>query len=254
MQQLQENNVQQLQERLIEFMPGFSYLEGTRPGDMLSKNTFQVSLLGVHLNGKQSLISHGFECCYDWSPVINILLEALKNFEDVETFEDEAREYLNDWFKMYAGWGLLSSLLPQKLQLLFTNVLENIKQAWPSQIEFSEERCWELFSKDKVFEEIIPEFEVFITKNERLDENKIIKIRFVNKWNLEVRFNVEKILAKKSLVNVSADAIADMLKNVEQVKDLEIPRTLCQVVVNQIKDLRWRRSHTNGENLLKEED
>ena len=104
----------------IEFLPGFSYLGGTRPDTSAENDMFKLTFKEARLNGKRTILSQGFECCYDWSPPMDILLEALENFDTrLDDVEAAARDGLRNWFKTYPGWGLLSSLLPRKQQMKY---------------------------------------------------------------------------------------------------------------------------------------
>ena len=93
---------------------------------------------------------------------MNILIDSLSNFEDIETSEELAMEDIKSWFLTYDGWGLLSTLLPRQQHIEFKQTLKDLKQNWPLEQEYNEEDCWELFTQDIEMEEIIPEFEVSI--------------------------------------------------------------------------------------------
>ena len=77
-----------------EFASGFAPAQATKPGFVLENEKFRVTFDGVSLrpfdptwvhtelyykvmcNDVKNIISHGFETCYDWKPVLELILEA----------------------------------------------------------------------------------------------------------------------------------------------------------------------------------
>jgi len=251
--------------RHLEFLPGFSVCGGTRPGYSIENANYSLSFRHVLCDGVTNAISQGYQCCYDWSPIMHIIMEAMEDFEDLEKVEFMAIEGVKDWFMMYSGWGLLSSLLDGKLQNKFLRSLQYVKLNWPfQQKEISEEGCWELVKKsyndtfqsksedkelvqeNSPFDELIPHFDVSVVEGEGLGgENgrkKMIKLKFAKKWNLEVNFVVEKKKSECSLVDVASKAVAKMLNDEEDIEDLEIPITLRKPLRSKVADWRWINS------------
>jgi len=229
----------------VEFLPGFTNFRGTRPGAVLHNSNYKLTFSQVLLNGKRSaIVSRGFEGCYDWTDVMNILIEALENFEDVETSEELAEEDLRSWFLSYEGWGLLSTLLPRQQHIDFKQSLRNLKQNWPLPQKYSEEDCWQLFTEDLDMEAICPNFEIAIKEGNfggEAGRQKWINLKFTTaKWNMEVKFTAEKEkLEKGNLVSLGARAVAKYLEDFDDVDELEIPRTLKRPVMEMMEDLRW---------------
>ena len=77
------------------FATGFTPAQATKPGFVVENEKFRVTFDGVSLehlcgllelftelhkqvmcNDVKNIISHGFETCYDWRPVLELLLEA----------------------------------------------------------------------------------------------------------------------------------------------------------------------------------
>ena len=74
------------------FATGFTPTQATKPGFAVENEKFRVTFDGVSLleyhdkftgnyikvmcNDVKNIISHGFETCYDWRPVLELLLEA----------------------------------------------------------------------------------------------------------------------------------------------------------------------------------
>ena len=164
----------------VEFLPGFTNFQGTRPVAVLQNPTYHLTFSQVLLNGnvsasfksfskfklcsgkKSPIVSRGFEGCYDWTDVMNILVDSLENFEDIEASEELAMDDLTCWFLTYDGWGLLSTLLPRQQHIQFKETLRDLKQNWPIEEAYNEENCWEIFYQDIDLDEIIPQFEVNI--------------------------------------------------------------------------------------------
>jgi len=229
----------------VEFLPGFTNFRGTRPGAVLQNPTYHLTFSQVLLNGKSSpIVSRGFEGCYDWTDVMNILVDSLENFEDIETSEELAMDDLSCWFLTYDGWGLLSTLLPRQQHIDFKQTLRDLKQNWPLNQEYNEEECWELFSQEIDLEQIIPEFEVNIKEGNfecEAGRQKCINLKFITeKWNLEVKFMADKQkMEKGNLVGIAARAVAKQLEDFDDIEDLEIPRTLMKPVAQMMEDLKW---------------
>ena len=93
---------------------------------------------------------------------MNILIDSLDQFEDIDWSEELATEELYHWLLSYSGWGLLSTLLPRKQHVRFMRKLREIKENWPQHEEYSEEGCWCILFQDLNLEDIIPDFEVTI--------------------------------------------------------------------------------------------
>merc|ERR1719509_308974 len=97
-----------------------------------------------------------------------IFLDALDQFEDVDSIEDVeelAMEGLNKWFETYKGFGLLSTLLERgkKVMLLLAMQLRGF-QLLPRQD--TEEECWnhclEMFNQQEEldYDDLIPNFDL----------------------------------------------------------------------------------------------
>jgi len=229
---------------MVDFRPGFSNYRGTRPGFALENNAYHLTFGYALINGKRPRRPGLFEDCYDWTKVMNILIDSLKNFKDVETSEELAMEDLKSWFLTYDGFGLLISFLPFKQQLEFKQTLRDLKQNWPLPQEHTEVdyACWELFSKDIDIEAIVPDFEVAIKEVDcgcEAGRKKCINLKF-NKVDFVVKFLAEKKkIEGGNLVAISARAVAAQLEDFDDMDNLEIPRTLMKPVAQMMEDLRW---------------
>jgi len=95
------------------FATGFAPARATKPGFVVENEKFRVTFEGVICNDVKNIISHGFETCYDWRPVMELLLEsATDDYWVKEDIEVKAKNKLGAWLTSFQGWGLLSSMLP----------------------------------------------------------------------------------------------------------------------------------------------
>jgi len=249
----------------VEFLPGFTKFRGTSPGGCLEIENcgYTLTFAEVLFDGKRSslspkmdlgktlralslmtnrssIISHLLENFYNWTYVMDVLLASLENVEDFKTSEEFVVEELESWMFSYSGWGLVSALLPRQQDVYFKQALRVMKQNWPLQEEFSEERCWAIFFEDKDMEAIIPEIEVTIKEGNFGSEagrQKWINLNFISA-NVEVKFmSVKKQkMEKGNLVAIAAAAVAKQLQDVEDIDHLEIPSTLMKHVSQMIED------------------
>jgi len=241
----------------VEFLPGFTNFRGTKPGAVLQNPVFHLTFSEVLLNGKKSaVVSRGFEGCYDWTDVMNILLESLRNFKDIKTSEKLAMKYLKSWFLTYAGWGLFSTLLPRQQHIDFKQAMRSLKENWQLNQEYTETKCWRLFCQDKDMEAIIPKFKVTIGEGNFglwAGRQKWITLKFVTpKWNMEIRFIAGKQkMEKGNLVAIASAAVAAHLEDFDDVDHLEIPRTLMKPVAEIMEDHKWIKSAFPSGHFLK---
>ena len=124
------------------------------------------------------------------------------------------------------------------------------QRSWDSDEECTEEKCWKLLDLDDelIEEDLMPEFQISLKERERdyddlnEDRKKWVIIRFVNKWNLEIKFVVEKKKKHKEtkLLDIAGETVAKLSGDQEKIKDLEIPKTLKKEVIEWLRDLKWR--------------
>jgi len=232
----------------VEFLPGFTNFLGSKPGATLENKEYLLTFSGVLLNGKKSaVVSQGFEGCYDWSDVMNILIDALEHFENIESAEEIATEDLTSWLMTYSGWGLLSTLLPRQKHVKFNRMLREIKENWTQYYdgEYFEEGCWAILCQDTDVEDIMPEFEVTICDDDfggEVGRKKWMDLSFVSTWNLTVRFSIEKKRCETNLVNIAAAAVGKHIEDADTIEQLEIPVTLRSPLSKMRRDQRWLTS------------
>ena len=165
-----------------EFLPLFSQENGRRPGFRMEMEYDCITFKSAKINGRSCNLSRRFESSYDWSKVMKMFLESVQTFTDVHSAEDKAREKLGEWFNTYAGWGLVTSMLPTPLHNLYTQKLRLIKRDWSQHEESTDEACWRVFRANcSDFDHVISEYEIFINNNaaDNTGRSKILTLRLV---------------------------------------------------------------------------
>ena len=233
-----------------EFLPGFSNIEGTQAGTLHRNASFDLEYIGARYNRRRNLISRGFESCYDWTDVIGILLRSLENFKDPKSFEASVQNELNSWFMSYSGWGLVASLLPKKLQMMYIKTLGSVKRKWPLNFEgeCTDEKCWKLVLESSI-KDLLPKCEVKVedVSDECFDSKlprgrKWLSLIFSNQWSLEIKFCVQKKKSEVTLVNLAAKTVAECIRSnddIDTVNALEIPLTLMTPIDVEMRALKW---------------
>lgn len=98
------------------FATGFSLSSGTKPGYSIENDEYKLTFQEVICDQTKNIVSRGFENCYNWKAVMELILGATEDIEanigDIETFSTDA---ICDWLVTFGGWGLLSSILDSKM-------------------------------------------------------------------------------------------------------------------------------------------
>merc|ERR1712048_353886 len=90
-----------------EFSTGFTVDSNARPGYTLENEDFKLTFSSVLCDERKNFVSHGFECCYDWDPVMRMILKATENYKYIEEVEAKIENMLTNWLTTFQGWGLL---------------------------------------------------------------------------------------------------------------------------------------------------
>jgi len=121
----------------MEFHPGFEL----NPKKFVENESYSIKYSETRINGKWATVSKGSRT-YDWSPIMNILLEALENFEDSEIFRRKATSELSGWLKTFPGWGLRAHLLPKEIRSSYLKTLRDLRTDIFRPEFFTEQQCW----------------------------------------------------------------------------------------------------------------
>jgi len=238
------------------FATGFTPTQATKPGFALENDKFRVTFDGVMCNDVKNIISHGFETCYDWRPVLELLLEAAcEDYFMIQDIERKAEQRLKDWLTTFQGWGLLSSMLPNLKHRHFILALAYTAANWNEDTggERTDEKVFEAVKT--VFEAVpgkrvsslVPDlscwFDEMVEGGMEEQRSKHFTLFFNAKWALEVRFVVEKHRQVESLLDRAAEVVVRRLETEEEVEKLTIPRTLLPAVKDKFRDALWVRSY-----------
>jgi len=245
------------------FATGFAPAQATKPGFVLENDKFRVTFDGVMCNDVKNIISHGFETCYDWKPVLELLLEAAcEDYSVIQDIERKVEQRLLSWLATFQGWGLLSSMLPNLKHRHFILALAYTSANWneDSGGERTDEKVFEVVKT--VFEAVpgkrvsslVPElscwFDEMVEGGLEEQRSKQFTLFFNAKWALEVRFIVEKRRQVESLLDRAAEAVVRRLETEEEVERLTIPRTLLPSVREKFRDALWVRSYWSFKALV----
>jgi len=245
------------------FATGFTPTQATKPGFAVENEKFRVTFDGVMCNDVKNIISHGFETCYDWKPVLEILLEAAcEDYSVTQDIERKVEQRLQSWLATFQGWGLLSSMLPNLKHRHFILALAYTSANWneDSGGERTDEKVFEAVKT--VFEAVpgkrvsslVPElscwFDEMVEGGLEEQRSKQFTLFFNAKWALEVRFIVEKRRQVESLLDRAAEVVVRRLESEQEVERLTIPRTLLPVVREKFRDALWVRSYWSFKALV----
>ena len=192
-----------------------------------------------------------FESCYNWEPVIDIILECLEYYYDDGDFQIDLQHSVRAWLSEFGGWGLLFTLLPMDFQKFLIVLFSHIKLI-PDSAQKSNEELFEdmveLYRSETQgmpLSDLAPKIDAKLLniiggrwENER---TKLLKIKFLStRFTLIVNFTVEKKRLRRTLLEHAAEVVG---KHVEDSDDLEIPETLKPVVTEKIVDWEWVSSY-----------
>ena len=236
----------------MDFLSGFSLCRAGKPGGYVEDENFKISFIEVFCNSMKNVISHGFECCYEWEPIMQIMLKATDEFTTVDAFEDKSEGLVESWLSTYEGWGLLSSMLPSNLQSLFISRLHQTKINWRGRNEFNHKSAFEEVVRRYELDggarlcSLVPQFGVSIdelVEDDSDERSKLVTLHFDAKWKLEVKFKIEKKRHLKNLVDAAAEVVTSKILDEESIDILEIPEELKLILKIRMTDINWTRSH-----------
>jgi len=236
------------------FATGFFISEATRPGFSIENEKFKVTFNGVMCNEVKNIVSHGFESCYDWRPVMELILEAAsEKYTALIDIEERAENAMKQWLTSFRGWGLLASILPTLKHRYFIVSLAYTSANWDESTggEHSEEKVFEAVRTvfdavpGKEIASLVPKFgmwfEEMLHGGIKDQRKKNFTLFFNAKWVLEARFVVEKKRVVTSLVARAAESLVRRIETEQEIFNLHIPRTLHPVLIDKFRDAQWVR-------------
>jgi len=245
------------------FATGFAPARATKPGFVVENEKFRVTFEGVICNDVKNIISHGFETCYDWRPVMELLLEsATDDYWVKEDIEVKAKNKLGAWLTSFQGWGLLSSMLPNTKHRHFILALAYTSANWNESTggEQTDEKVFDAVKAvfdavpGKRLGNLVPDlscwFDEVAEGGVEEQRSKYFTFFFSAKWALEVRFEVEKLRQVGSLLERAAEVVVRRIETEQEVQTLPIPRTLLPIVKDKFRDALWVRSYWEFKALM----
>jgi len=243
------------------FATGFSLSSGTKPGFTKENEDYRITFTEVICDQTKNMVSRGFENCYNWRDVMEIILDVTEDCDTDNLIEIEAlsEDCIRDWLVTFSGWGLLSSILDSKMHRHVLLSLAYTSSHWDPNTggEFSEEKVFDTVKyvyenmPGKELHTLVPKFgiwfEEIVDGGKEAKRKKQLTLFFNAKWALEVKFIIEKKRNNKNLVDLAAEAVASSILIEEDIKDLPIPETLFQVVRKKFCDVEWIRSYWNSQ-------
>jgi len=226
------------------------------PGFSAENEEFRITFKGVICDESRNLISQGFESCYDWRPVMDLLLQSTLEYWEVPVnIEETAEGKLKEWLTTFQGWGLLSSLLPASTHRYFILSLAFTSANWDEDSGgvFTEEKAFHAVKTvyenvpGKELASIVPKFGVWFEENVLVGKGaeriKNLALFFKAKWVLEVKFVVEKKRVNRNLLELAAESVVRRIMWSRDIDRLEIPDVIKPTLRDKLKDADWVRSY-----------
>ena len=243
------------------FATGFSLSSGTKPGYSLENDDYKIIFSEVICDQNKNIVSRGFENCYNWKDVMELVLDMADEADtdvliDIEASTEDA---IRDWLVTFSGWGLLSSILDSKIHRHVLLSLAYTSSNWDTDTggEFSEEKVFETVKyvydnmPGKELHTLVPKFSIWFEEissgKKEMERRKELTLFFNAKWALEVKFFIEKKRINQTLVDLAAESVVRNILIEEDICDLPIPDTLFPVVLNKFCDIEWVRSYWNSQ-------
>ena len=237
------------------FATGFKNSAG--PGFLLENEKYKIQFKGVMCDDTKNIVSHGFEYCYNWREVMELVLAATEKAGNDNTVdvEEAAEDALKEWITTFQGWGLLSSIVPAGSLRHIVLSLAYISQNWDEETggEYSEEKVFDAVKhvydniEGKEIKNLLPKFgmwfEEIASGGEDDERKKNFTIFFNAKWVLEVKFVVEKKRVNRNLLELAAEAVVRGVYSEDECENLEIPLTLLGAVREKYRDAEWVRNY-----------
>ena len=89
------------------FATGFSMTANTKPGFCMENTNYKLKFEGVLCDESKNIVSHGFENCYSWREIMELVLDATEaaNTDYLTDIEEAAEKAVRDWLVTFPGWG-----------------------------------------------------------------------------------------------------------------------------------------------------
>jgi len=226
--------------------------DGPSPGLTVETDVFRLVYRGVSEEVRSLELAWCLEFCIDWRYVMEILLQTINDYSDFADLELRIKEALSDWMQTFSGWGFLFNLLfaSGNCQVMFNRFCRtwiHMDTTWDDDIHGTKsprkmfETAKKEFEKRSSFHSMIPPFRVSFDSCLGDGRVKGLIVNFFLGWcmELKVKFNLEKKIDNKNLVNLAAEKIVDKIKLLTDIEELEVPHELHGVLKNKFQDVEW---------------
>ena len=230
-------------------MNGFSNEEGTKPGFSVKNDSFSVRFESIQIEELSNVpveftvdSKDHFESYYDWTPIMEIILDCLEDYHDKGAFQISCEVSFKAWLGEPGGFGLLITLQDFSTQdilldLCTKNFLENPDKSSSELFEDLTE-LYENETQGQHLSDLVPTVEAKLqTTASEIERRKMLTLKFHGSdYFLIANFSVEKMRLRRTLAEHAAEVVARLVDDVEE---LEIPEALKEVVDEKIRDHEW---------------
>ena len=239
------------------FATGFSVNSSTQPGFSVENEKYRIELKGVTCDDTKNIVSHGFEYCYDWREVMELVLTATvaAGNDNTADIEEAAEDAMKLWMTTFHGWGLLSSIVPDGAlrHVIFSLAYTSFNWDVETGGDYTEEKVFNAVKlvydniEGKELKCLLPKFgiwfEEIVDRGEEDERKKNFTIFFNSKWMLEIKFVVEKKRLNRNLLELAAETVVRVIERDEEIEFLAIPPSLFGVVREKFRDAEWVRNY-----------
>jgi len=226
--------------------------DGPSPGLTVQTDAFILKYQGVSEEVRSLELGWCLEFCIDWRYVMEILLITINDYSNLADLEQRIKKALSDWMQTFSGWGFLFNLLLvsgncREMFNKFCRTWILVDTTWDDSIQDTRsprkifETAKKEFEKHSPFHSIIPPFR--ISFDSRLGDGRVkdLVVHFFLGYcmELKVKFNLEKKMDNKNLVDIAAEKVVDEIKFLTDLEELEVPHELLLELKNKFKDVEW---------------
>jgi len=235
------------------FLTGFNQdnMNRPKPGATMENDYFKVTYVGVLINEQKDTVCEILESDYDWTKVMEIVLNATKDYSSMPDVVSKIEEALRCYLISFQGWGLLQGLIPSQESIIFNKCL--VAFAWDDEAMGSPSTAENIFDKvhgtylRNCLRHLVPPFRASLAQiyqekvGDDVERRKSLSVFFyaADGWMLEISFVIEKKRVNASLIDLAAEAVALQIKTDGDIINLGIPVTLIENVNDKLKDVQW---------------
>jgi hypothetical protein len=255
----------------MEFLTGFNTGAVTKPGFVIEHDNFLIAYKGIMNLGIEANIA--FESCYDWTQVMNILLQMdqFKHFirsavahSDLDLRYDTFEYFLTldiaRWLTSFHGWGILWNIIRPDYQEYFSDKLSKVNEEMEKDEDYSTSKVFtdvvEIFRKDFEMEldDIMPPINIVINDCEKapgkfIPREKEILIQFGYQILAVFRIQKKALQEDLTLLNLAAEVVVNNVEDKTDFEQLSIPLCLVEHLEDKLWDVWWGNKAVESKNF-----